>query len=675
MKYRRWKSTKPNRTRTASSGYAFISYSTKDWPFVSKLVDALKNGGVWVDKRSVELGEALPDKIETGISGAASFVLVLSKSSLASSWVKYESNMATIRHLEDSNFRILVVKIDDCVVPLRFRPFLYADLTKDPAAMSGIVKAASSRDGGGMLYRRHFVNRSDELGQIELHVSDPDIPLICLHGFYGIGKRSLAEESIRKIWQSPTITPIELSPAHEGARLAASLCAAAGLVIPPDGASAAEMRQASFLAVETLVEKGHILVFDHLEQLLDSDGKPHADILSVIDHIAGLSSSTKVPCYLLSRRMPKLPVATTLKTGFVRVGGLETTHVATILESEASRISRRPFKSNAALRSLADHLFGYPLAGRLAAPLIVKYSPEYLQEHLIHITSLRRDIAEAILANTGFSEAQTRLLQILAVCDGSLAVGDLAAIAEVTADAVVNDVDTLADHNLLESDGTAVRLHPLVADFYWKQARGARDFRSLVSRIADHATKIVGQEKPNTVRFVNWLATACRALFLSDRGAEATKLRRDFIGELKLAAIELYQRGEYGISLRYCDEFLAQDPNDFEVNFHRARNLSRTGKRDESLGVIDRLLGSTKNRFQLARLHFARGRVFWEIRNGDAAKTEFLKAIEMNPSSLPALQGVSEVLLTQGRIDDASGFIEQALKISPMDSFALSMKA
>jgi hypothetical protein len=97
---------------------------------------------------------------------------------------------------------------------------------------------------------------------------------------------------------------------------------------------------------------------------------------------------------------------------------MDSQHIATILESESSRMSRT-FSRSPQLKSLAEHLFGYPLAGRLAAPLVVKYSPEYLLENLAHITSLRRDIAEAILASTDFSDTQKRLLQILAVCDGS----------------------------------------------------------------------------------------------------------------------------------------------------------------------------------------------------------------------------------------------------------------
>jgi len=132
--------------RRPTSGYAFVSYSTKDWDVVRKLLEALKTNRVWVDKRNVELGDALPEKVEAGIAGAANFVLVLSKASLESRWVKYESHMATIGHLEDANFRILVLKIDDCQVPLRFRPFLYADLTKDTNALDSVARAAASKE-------------------------------------------------------------------------------------------------------------------------------------------------------------------------------------------------------------------------------------------------------------------------------------------------------------------------------------------------------------------------------------------------------------------------------------------------------------------------------------------------------------------------------------------------
>ena len=418
-----------------------------------------------------------------------------------------------------------------------------------------------------------------------------------------------------------------------------------------------------------------MLILDQLGHLLDEDGKPHEDVLAVIEHIAALPAALKVPCFVLARRIPKFPVSTALRVGFVRIGGMDTKHVVTILESEASRISRAPVTVGPTLKSLAEHLFGYPLACRLAAPLVVKYSPEFLLGNLGHITALRRDIAEAILANTDFTKEQERILQILAISDGALSVDDLASMSAMTPDSVVSDIDILADHNLLETEGVAVKLHPLVSDFYWKQARSVPDFNAMVSKIADHSKEALKREKPDSVRFVSWLATACRALFLSNRADEAATLRKDFSGELKLAAIELYQHGDYRVSLKYCETYLEQDKEDFDVNLHRARNLSRLGRTEESLKAIEQLAERGTSPYRATKLHFARGRVFWETRKPDLARAEFLKALDLKPTYLPALQGASETLLTQGKIDDASGFIERALKVSPMDSHSLSMKA
>lgn len=66
---------------------------------------------------------------------------------------------------------------------------------------------------------------------------------------------------------------------------------------------------------------------------------------------------------------------------------------------------------------------------------------------------------------------------------------------------------------------------------------------------------------------------------------------------------------------------------------------------------------------------------FLEMRKHDAARESFLKALQYRLEYLPALQGISELLLREAKIDDAAGFVERMLEISPMDSFALSMKA
>jgi len=170
-------------------------------------------------------------------------------------------------------------------------------------------------------------------------------------------------------------------------------------------------------------------------------------------------------------------------------------------------------------------------------------------------------------------------------------------------------------------------------------------------------------------------------LFLCGQFEQARALRKDLLGELKVACIELYQRQEHDLALRYAEEYLQSDPTDFEVKFHKARCLSRLEKPDEARRIIDELMQVSVSRRRKARLHFARGRTYLEKREvekpGDleAAKSSFLNAIELSPDYVPALQGIAEIFIRNNAMDEAAGFLQRALKVSPMDSFALSLHA
>ena len=74
----------------------FISYSYEDKKFVEWLQDNLQDLGleIWYDQQEIHLGDSIKKKIALGIESSSAFIVILSKSSKNSNWVRYELNSA-----------------------------------------------------------------------------------------------------------------------------------------------------------------------------------------------------------------------------------------------------------------------------------------------------------------------------------------------------------------------------------------------------------------------------------------------------------------------------------------------------------------------------------------------------------------------------------------------------
>ncbi len=125
----------------------FISYSSKDKVFAARLASDLKAKGlrVWYDQWELRVGDSLLDKIGAGISSNDYLVVILSKSSVASEWVKKELNAALIKELGEKRVVVLPVLIEDCKIPPLLSDKIYADFRGD--YMSGLNRLLDSFPG------------------------------------------------------------------------------------------------------------------------------------------------------------------------------------------------------------------------------------------------------------------------------------------------------------------------------------------------------------------------------------------------------------------------------------------------------------------------------------------------------------------------------------------------
>jgi len=108
---------------SASSGEIFISYASADRPFAQSLAKALQNEGwsVWWD-RAIPPGKSFDAVIEEALDGAKCVVVLWSKSSVASDWVKVEAAEASRRRI------LIPALIDSATIPLEFRRIQAASL-------------------------------------------------------------------------------------------------------------------------------------------------------------------------------------------------------------------------------------------------------------------------------------------------------------------------------------------------------------------------------------------------------------------------------------------------------------------------------------------------------------------------------------------------------------------
>lgn len=109
----------------------FISYSSKDKPFATRLERALNIEGVavWLDEKRLNVGDSIIQKLGTAINDSDFVVAVLSSASVKSSWVLKELSLAMTREQIEQKACVLPVKIDDCEVPSFLKDKLYADFT------------------------------------------------------------------------------------------------------------------------------------------------------------------------------------------------------------------------------------------------------------------------------------------------------------------------------------------------------------------------------------------------------------------------------------------------------------------------------------------------------------------------------------------------------------------
>lgn len=125
----------------------FISHSSADKPTAHRLDADLRRHGIdtWLDAWEIKVGDSIIDKINQGIAECSAFLILVSRHSVASRWVREELNAATLRRILEKA-KILPLRIDDSELPSLLAPMRHVDLRAYEESLEEVLDVLLDRD-------------------------------------------------------------------------------------------------------------------------------------------------------------------------------------------------------------------------------------------------------------------------------------------------------------------------------------------------------------------------------------------------------------------------------------------------------------------------------------------------------------------------------------------------
>ena len=107
----------------------FVSHAHEDQDAAHQITTALAKAGLdpWLDVQELRSGDELLRTIAKVLAEAEYFAIVLTQRTLTKPWVLTEMRMTLTREIEHGHPKVLVLRLDDCEVPLELRHKVYLD--------------------------------------------------------------------------------------------------------------------------------------------------------------------------------------------------------------------------------------------------------------------------------------------------------------------------------------------------------------------------------------------------------------------------------------------------------------------------------------------------------------------------------------------------------------------
>jgi hypothetical protein len=142
----------------------FISHTAKDKPFVRRLAARIEAAeyDVRLDEHALVAGDPIVATVGAALMEAKVVLVVVSKTSVKSRWLRYELNVATDRMIK-GECRVIPVVIDDAELPSEVQGLLYADYRRSPRTGWKQIETALAHEAQRSRAKQAFYLQVDRL--------------------------------------------------------------------------------------------------------------------------------------------------------------------------------------------------------------------------------------------------------------------------------------------------------------------------------------------------------------------------------------------------------------------------------------------------------------------------------------------------------------------------------
>lgn len=667
----------------------YLSYADEDEATASQLhkaLDTLLDGQIFFRRFDLRAGASLAETIDDLASSAKWFILLLSSKSINSNWIKMDAKLQTIRWLQQINFNILVIKIDDCDIPKHLRIALESqylvNLHESKDFQDEFIEIANyiMQKTPYEIQQDLFVDRGDT--EDLFAYSSRTHRVIFILGMAGIGKTSFVVNKVAsKLGKQPIRVKLMSGMGNSIDYIARQILKETFSEQPMHATTEKELVALASDAMKKRSRRFFLFV-DNLEFSLNASNELDEQFINFLTTL--LENDYKSHIVLATTRTPHYPIDFAPQCDLLRLDELEDLYIQQCMDEWLSDHPRRKeLMNSSSMPYLIKAAGGLPLAAQL---LVSSLKAGISPERVVASDEPRRiklRLAAKILGTMQnvLTDLEEIILQILAFYNEAVSVDDLMEINLINKhgrEKVDNAIFNLNKYLLIkENDDGQLTLHTFLTSYY-REKLSREDSDGIKQKTIANEIAIYTLNKTNTLykqlislsndptaidheglkfkvssEVLRYAVPANKFLRISNRHEDADRLPIKIKGVVRDLVLFFYRDAkDYHNAIKYADRWLRIAPKDYEILLYKARALRNLGQENQlkdAEEILSKISDVSSVRFFTDRVANERGKIAAQKGNEDTAKSIYLSSIKGGTTFPETYVNLARIYLRESR--------------------------